>query len=183
MSFRLARVLTTIAVLLLGAGSALAANPATVMQRGAPVALYGPGVSLDTKDTDFTALDNGFVVAWRGNPGENIKARLFDINRTVSEDTTAVIDVAADLLANDSDPGALSFSVKTVDGTSAKGAALTFDAGAGTITYDPTGAATLQALNTNQNTTDTFTYTIENTNGETAKSVVTISVLGLNEVY
>lgn len=60
MSFRLARVLTTIAVLLLGAGSALAANPATVTQRGAPVALYGPGVSLDTKATDFTALDNGF---------------------------------------------------------------------------------------------------------------------------
>ncbi|WP_238368650.1 cadherin-like domain-containing protein, partial [Mesobacterium pallidum] len=61
-----------------------------------------------------------------------------------NEDTPALIDVA-DLLANDSDPDGGTLAVSGVAATSTLGAALTLNLD-GTITYDPTGSATLDAL-------------------------------------
>ncbi|WP_238366500.1 cadherin-like domain-containing protein, partial [Mesobacterium pallidum] len=61
-----------------------------------------------------------------------------------NEDTPALIDVA-DLLANDSDPDGATLAVSGVAATSTLGAALTLNLD-GTITYDPTGSATLDAL-------------------------------------
>ena len=66
------------------------------------------------------------------------------------------------------------------DATSAKGATVTVDAG-GNYTYDPSGAAELQALSQGTTTTDTFTYTIEDQQGNTTTATVTITITGVND--
>ena len=73
-----------------------------------------------------------------------------------------------------------SFSLKSYDATSAKGAAVTVDA-SGNFTYDPSSAAELQSLAVGETTTDTFTYTIEDEQGNEATATVTITVSGTNE--
>jgi thiol peroxidase len=65
-------MLTALVALVLAAGPGLAANPATVTQRGNPVALLGPGVSVGDVAPDFTALDDSFrpvaLDSFRGHP-------------------------------------------------------------------------------------------------------------------
>ena len=78
------------------------------------------------------------------------------------------------LLQNDGDGAAIS----SVSATSAMGASLTYNAGTGEITYDPTASGSIQALGDGQTATDSFTYTLAG--GATA--TVNIEVAGRDEV-
>ena len=53
--------------------------------------------------------------------------------------------------------------------------------GDGSFSYDPTGAAALQALAAGESLNDTFSYTVSDGNGGTDTGVVTIQVTGVND--
>nr|WP_321443437.1 Ig-like domain-containing protein [uncultured Cohaesibacter sp.] len=137
----------------------------------------------------ITSLSNGgFVVTWRSNDaqqgdtsGYGIKARIFDADGTpqggYDEDTAITIDTAT-LLANDTDADAL--TVTSVSATSANGASVVLNNG-GTISYDPTSSATLQALSEGESIEDSFTYTISDGNGGTDSATVTLTIEGRND--
>ncbi|MEQ9694819.1 cadherin-like domain-containing protein [Shimia sp. SDUM112013] len=98
----------------------------------------------------------------------------------VSANRTATVD-GADLLSNDSDPDNEPVSIIAVSATSALGAAVTLNAD-GTITYDPTGSATIQALDEADREEDSFTYTIDDGVGGTATATVYLRVNGVDDV-
>ncbi len=101
-----------------------------------------------------------------------------DANAT-NEDS--VINAGAPgVLVNDSDPESHGITVTAFDATSMSGATVNVNAN-GSYSYDPTGAATIQALNTGQTLNDTFTYTIDDGNTGTDTATVTINVTGIND--
>ncbi|WP_424990889.1 Ig-like domain-containing protein [Fluviibacterium sp. S390] len=81
------------------------------------------------------------------------------------------------VLANDSDPEGQTLSVLSIDTTGTLG--LVIDNGDGTFDYDPNGQ--FEALNTGDNATDSFTYTVSDGNGGTDMATVTIAIAGLDE--
>ena len=88
---------------------------------------------------------------------------------------------AEELVANDTDPDGDTLEVTAVDGVSALGAIVTFDAVTGEISYDSTSTAAVQALLEGETINDSFTYTVSDGNGGTDTAVVTIVVQGANE--
>ncbi|MFG5379850.1 Ig-like domain-containing protein, partial [Yoonia sp. R2-816] len=90
-----------------------------------------------------------------------------------------MIDTAT-LLANDSDIDGDALTVTAVSATSEHGATLTLNTG-GTISYDPTGAAAVQALAEGQTLTDTFTYTVSDGHGGESTATVSVVVHGTND--
>ncbi|MCP4306207.1 MAG: hypothetical protein GY788_15305 [bacterium] len=60
-------------------------------------------------------------------------------------------------------------SVSVFDDTSVYGAAVSVDSD-GSYSFDPTGLATIQALDTGESHVDSFTYTIDDGNGGTDSS-------------
>ncbi|MAT35820.1 MAG: hypothetical protein CMK06_11895, partial [Ponticaulis sp.] len=132
--------------------------------------------------------DGSFVIMWNSstdttdNSGYSVKAKFFNYDgssRDFSEDSITTLSTAA-LLRNDSDGDGDTLSVTAVNGTSANGATVTLN-GDGTISYDPTGSSTIQALNDGQTLDDTFTYTVSDGNGGTTTGTVTITVNGADE--
>ncbi|PCJ04301.1 MAG: hypothetical protein COB16_19090 [Rhodobacteraceae bacterium] len=129
-----------------------------------------------TYDPDITALSDGrFAITWTGEylsdtNEADIAVRIFDVDGDITsaaftgEDSPVTIDVA-DLLSNDTDPEGDEFIFSLDTGTSQYGASVTYDAETGTLTYDGTMAAEIQALNTGQALEDTFTYTISDGHG------------------
>jgi len=102
-----------------------------------------------------------------------------DDDFATDEDT--VLNVATPgVLANDSDPESDPLTVTAFDATSAQGAAMTVNAD-GSFSYDPTGAAALQALAQGDAVGDTFTYTIEDPDGGSDTATVTVTVDGVND--
>ena len=101
---------------------------------------------------------------------------------TTDEDTVLTgVNVLADNGSGaDSDPNSDPISVTSYDVTSAQGASVTINA-AGDLTYDPTGAAALQALPAGSSVGDTFTYTIEDPSGSSDTATVTVTVNGVND--
>jgi len=153
-------------------------------------------VNEETNSNQFApsvaALPNGgFVVTWYSYDGVDdtsqtgIKARVFDADGTplgpveADEDQVALIRTAR-LLGNDIDPDGDVLSVASVAAMSTKGAVLTLN-GDGTISFDPTGSAVLQALGDGETTTDTFTYEVSDGNGGTDTATATITVNGAND--
>ena len=65
-------------------------------------------------------------------------------------------------------------------GDSEYGATLAVNAD-GTIQYDPTGAALIQALDEGETLTDTFTYTITDQHGATDTATVSVVVQGADD--
>ncbi|MDB5602987.1 MAG: hypothetical protein JWN71_5031, partial [Xanthobacteraceae bacterium] len=101
-------------------------------------------------------------------------------NGGVSED--AVTTFAKSLvLSNDTDANADVLDVTSVSATSAKGALVSYNSATGQFSYNPTNAATIQALNVGQSTTDTFTYTITDGHSGSDTATVTITVNGVND--
>jgi T1SS-143 domain-containing protein len=96
---------------------------------------------------------------------------------TISEDAPFTF-AGSWLLQNDT--GAQG-GIQSVSAVSSKGAAVSFDAQTGMITYDATTSATLQALNAGATTTDTFTYTVSDGQGGTSTAQVTVTVNGIND--
>ncbi len=106
----------------------------------------------------------------------NTAPQAVDDTGNTDEDTTTNIAV----LTNDTDANTTdTLSVDRVDATSTNGATLTLEAD-GTITYDPTSSATLQAMGAGATISDTFTYDV--TDGTAiVTATVTITVTGVND--
>ncbi|CUJ88738.1 Hemolysin, chromosomal [Shimia thalassica] len=98
----------------------------------------------------------------------------------VSANHVGTIDVA-ELLENDSDPDDEPVTVTGVSATSALGAAITLNTD-GTITYDPSGVALIQALDEADREEDSFTYTISDGFGGTDTATVSLRVNGVDDV-
>ncbi|MGB3402776.1 MAG: Ig-like domain-containing protein [Microcoleaceae cyanobacterium] len=94
-------------------------------------------------------------------PETNSAPMAMDDNQTLIADTNVTIDV----LGNDSDPDGDSFSLDQFDAVSANGGTVTLEGDQ--LVYTP--AAGFEG-------TDTFTYTIVDSNGETGTATVTLSV-------
>ena len=93
----------------------------------------------------------------------------------IREDTGAT-DVTFVLLANDSDPDGDSFMVTAVQGISAKGATVTVDKD-GNVTYD--AGKIFIDLEDGQYGTDSFTYTITDSNGLTSTATADVRIKGV----
>ncbi|MEE2937570.1 MAG: S8 family serine peptidase, partial [Planctomycetota bacterium] len=97
----------------------------------------------------------------------------------LSEQTLIDNDFDPDLLTN---PNESVRVVMPADSFSLSGARVLFDEATGTITYDPTDALILQTLAPNQSTTDTFSYSLIDTDGATSNTVtVAVNVAGRND--
>ncbi|MFM2130295.1 MAG: hypothetical protein RL477_1841, partial [Pseudomonadota bacterium] len=119
-------------------------------------------VTIDVLGGDYYLFLDNFVVASSG----------------VSEDTAVDVDVVAN--DTDIDVGDV-LSVSSFDAASAMGAVVSQN-GDGTLNYDPTAAAAIQALSAGQTATDTFTYTITDGNGGFDTATVTANLVGKNDV-
>ncbi|MBN1589454.1 MAG: tandem-95 repeat protein, partial [Pirellulales bacterium] len=98
-----------------------------------------------------------------------------------NEDVVLLRSVAQGVLSNDGDiDSGDSISVVAFDSASTQGATVSVNED-GSFTYNPTGAAALQALPVGQNLQDTFTYTIEDGLGVQSTTTVTITVNGVND--
>jgi VCBS repeat-containing protein len=110
----------------------------------------------------------GYVEEWGGRTSD-----------PVTEDQSRGFSTAT-LLAQATDVDKIDvLTVSAVSATSADGAAVTLSGG--TITYDPTHAATLQALAVGETATDTFSYTVSDGHGGTSTATATVNVVGLND--
>lgn len=111
-----------------------------------------------------------------------------DDSIVTDEDTVLVIE-AADLLANDTDADLATNTMERLtifaDTTlvTSQGATLTFDATSQSFVYDATSSIALQQLTEGETVTDTFTYEIEDFDGETPRpsANVTLTVGGIND--
>lgn len=97
----------------------------------------------------------------------------------VSEDAPFIF-AENDLLANSSDADGDALSIASV-ATSSNGA-LVFLNEDGSVTYDPTGSAIIQALGAGETMTDTFTFTVKDEHGAVSgQATATVTVQGAND--
>ncbi|MCF7821714.1 MAG: VCBS domain-containing protein [Mariprofundaceae bacterium] len=102
-----------------------------------------------------------------------------DSSQANEDDGSAVIS-GASLLANDADIDVIhgdSIAIASVSPTSAAGASVSLVNG--DVVYDHTGL--FQSLAEGQTTTDTFEYTIVDSQGATSTSTVTMTITGTND--
>lgn len=136
------------------------------------------GEIVSISDEDIRALD---LIGWDVGevvvPPQNIDPTAGDDVGSTNAD--AVLTVSAPgVLGNDSDSDGGTLSVSGFSSVSAMGAAVTVTAN-GSYTYDPRGAAALQALADGQAVEDTFTYTISDGQGGSDAATVRITVTGV----
>ena len=105
-------------------------------------------------------------------PAVNPIAR--DDSATVSEDGPAQ---TIDLLANDEDPQDGTPSLQSIDTAGTQGTVT--DNGDGTVDYDPNGQ--FEALIDGETATDSFSYTVVDSDGNTASADVTVTIEGADE--
>ncbi|WP_299775169.1 tandem-95 repeat protein [uncultured Tateyamaria sp.] len=97
----------------------------------------------------------------------------------ITEDVVTSIDIAT-LLVNDSDVDGDALTMLAVNAKSTHGADLTLNSD-GTISYDPTGAADVQALAEGETFIDTFSYATDDGNDGVGVATVSIIVHGTND--
>lgn len=138
--------------------------------------------SIDVREPGVD-VEEGLDVAV--DPGANTAPKAVDDAYRTDEDTAT----SGNVLANDSDAGNASLTVTAVNGSTANvgstialssGATLTLNAD-GTFTYDPDGA--FESLNTDEDATDGFGYTIADGNGGTDVATVTIGIDGITDPF
>ncbi|MCY2925939.1 MAG: cadherin domain-containing protein [Planctomycetota bacterium] len=96
-------------------------------------------------------------------------------------DEDSPLRITADLLlANDTDADGNKLTISAVSGTSERGATVTLNQN-GSVTYDPTASADLNALAVGETLQDTFTYTLSDGMGGTDTATVTLTVAGAND--
>jgi VCBS repeat-containing protein len=95
---------------------------------------------------------------------------------STNEDTAITLN----LRANDADPDGAAPTVVAVQALSQRGATLTLNPD-GTVSYDPSAAASLQALGRNQSVVDSFTYTVRDAEGAESTATVNVTVAGALE--
>ena len=104
-----------------------------------------------------------------------------DDSYTTDEDSVVTVPAATGVLANDVPASAGDvLTVVSYDATSSLGGNVSVGSD-GDFVYDPTGSATLQALNTGDSLVDTFTYTVMDQDGETDTATVSITVNGVDD--
>lgn len=145
-----------------------------------PSHTYSAGVSATyvvtltvTDDDTGTHFDTLTVTV--GNSGPTA----VDDEYTTDEDTALNVP-AAGILTNDDDPDSDPLTIVSSDTSSVLGAAVTVNAD-GSFGYDPTAVATFQNLGTGAILTDTFSYTIEDTDGLPSTATVFVGVNGIND--
>ncbi|WP_420641694.1 Ig-like domain-containing protein [Candidatus Leptofilum sp.] len=147
---------------------------------------YMPASQFDGTDSFTYHANDGFadsniatvtinVTGTNDNPTANSDTYATD------EDTVRTVSLPADgLLDNDTDPENDPLTVTGFDATSSMGAAVSVNAD-GTFSYDPTGSATIQALDAGDTTSDSFDYTISDGDTGTDTGTVTINLTGVND--
>ncbi len=113
--------------------------------------------------------------------GENDAPTAFDDQFATDEDKLLSVNQAGGVLSNDTDPD--SGDTKTVfafDALSAAEAIVLVQPN-GSFTYDPTASGVLKALAMGDIYTDTFTYTMQDSQLITSTAVVTVVVTGVND--
>ncbi|HJN07594.1 MAG TPA: Ig-like domain-containing protein [Pirellulaceae bacterium] len=112
--------------------------------------------------------------------GENDAPIATDDSYRTDEDSKLIVSgqgvIENDIDVDDGD----TITVVTFDVTSALGAPVTVNSD-GTLTYDPTNIASVQALPFGQSLKDTFTYRVSDTKSQSNQAVVTITVDGRND--
>ncbi|WP_298938615.1 Ig-like domain-containing protein, partial [uncultured Ruegeria sp.] len=145
----------------------------------------GTGRTISFQVDDGGATDNLSIPVHKQvtiTPVNDTPAAADDVAQSpnlITEDVVTLIDTAT-LLANDSDVDGDALTVAAVSATSTHGATLVLNTD-GTISYDPTGADSVQALAEGQTLTDTFTYTVDDGNGGESTATVSVVVHGRNE--
>ncbi|MCP3970134.1 MAG: hypothetical protein GY717_07425, partial [Rhodobacteraceae bacterium] len=110
------------------------------------------------------------------------------LNVSPGQDTLDILAGATSIVANDSDvDNGDSFTITGINGTASLAGTSNFGAPVvvnadGSFTYDPTQAGALQALTEGTVVTDSFTYTIEDTQGASGTGTVNILVTGVGGV-
>ena len=136
-----------------------------------------------------TATDRFTYAAGDGHGGSDdatVNIQLIGVNDApVAADDAGGIDedssLAIDVLANDTDPDASDvLAVSAFDASSAMGAAISLNAN-GTLEYDPTSAAAVQALAVGEIATDAFAYSISDGHGGSDEATVSIELTGVND--
>ena len=170
-------------------GDALTAVLDTNVANGTLV-LNGDGSFTYTPSLNFNGSDSFTYHANDGGLDSNVVTVTIAVS-TINDTPMAVDDVYAtdeDTLLNVAAPGVMTndvdaegdpLTVTAFDGTSAQGATVNVNAD-GSFSYDPTGAAALQALDDTESVGDTFTYTISD-GVNPATATVTVTVSGLND--
>ena len=134
-------------------------------------------------DSGFNAVDK---VVFRMSSGSYYNTYQFLDNIGVNSSIVAthnedqVVDI--NVLANDTDVDVGdTLTVAGFSAISAQGAAITLNAD-GTLHYDPTHAANLQAMAVGESVTDTFTYTAQDSHGAISNTAtVSVLVAGAND--
>ena len=154
-----------------------------------------------TPDSDFNGSDSFTYTVSDGNNGTatatvnltinavNDAPIAIDDSLTTDEDTSISGNIFADNGNGvDSDPDGDTFTVTEINGNAADvGEQITLASGAlltlnldGSYSYNPNGQ--FESLNDGQTETDSFTYTIDDGNGETSGATVSINITGVNDV-
>ena len=152
----------------------------------------GDGTVTYTPAADFYGTDN-FTYTISDGSGGTATATVTVMVGEVNDPPVAVDDSSAtneDTLLTMAAPGVLSndydvdagdtITISTFDAISTGGAAVVVNAD-GSFSYDPTGSSILQALALGDTTTDSFTYTIEDSLGLLTTATVSIIVTGAND--
>jgi Ca2+-binding RTX toxin-like protein len=155
------------------------------------VDVTGDAWSGDDVTPSIVLLDgDSFAVTWLVAPHNDFddwtfEGQVFDFNGEevetsfAFEDDVTSFDVT-ELLENDSlGSDELIFALSS--DTSANGATLSYDVDTGLITYDPTAAADIQALNNGQILEDAFVYSLSDDHGGTDQAIVTIVIGGQDD--
>ncbi|WP_394700966.1 Ig-like domain-containing protein [uncultured Cohaesibacter sp.] len=127
-------------------------------------------------------LDNSGAYGQQG--GYGVVAQLIEltgVTQALEATEENVLTIEADaLLANDTDPDGDALTISDVSDISGHGASVTLNAD-GTISYDPTGVASIQALAVGETLLDTFTYEVSDGHGGADTATVAFAVAGVND--
>ncbi|MCH8990578.1 MAG: tandem-95 repeat protein, partial [Acidobacteria bacterium] len=173
---------------------AASSNGATVDVQGNGSYTYDPTGSAVLQDlSDGESLDDTFTYTVEDASGGQTVATVtitvtgindvpvaFDDAGATDEDTVLNVAAAQGVLANDTDAENDPLTVTAFDAASVNGAVLDIMAD-GSYTYDPTAAATLQALAAGESIEDTFGYTMTDNVAGSDSATVTITVSGVND--
>jgi VCBS repeat-containing protein len=146
---------------------------------------YSPSISGDGRYVTFSSDADNLV-----EKDTNASSDVFVVENVISSTLVAAADINTideDRVLSVAAPGVLSNDmgdgitvVTTSDEISAKGARVTVNSD-GSYSYDPKTAEAIQALGAGETLSDTFNYTIGNSQPGTAEGTVAIKVTGVND--
>ena len=140
-----------------------------------------------TVNLGFDNVDQLYINAISGGYGGSV---IWLIDNLTTNDGIAVADRTedsiiliqpSDLLANDTDPDGDLLTISSVSATSANGAQVSLSPLDGSVVFDASSSAVLNALGVGETLVDTFTYTISDGNGGSSTATATLTINGVND--